>query len=233
MKKLFTAIHQGDTETVISLLDKKPELIACTAKAPPKKDAGQSPLQVAIKSGHSALAHLLLDRGADVNFMEAEDCGNEWRMPVVQDAIRAAVMCARYNSRWPDGYHVSHTQAQADAAFALLERMVILGADLTAKDSGGLSSLDRALLDTKQILPAFHYSDQHYMEDRLLTPELESDLNRIFRLLMDASTDVTQHIIAPDSKESLAMQFLLANGGLRYQPHRYDDVNRKWIPVQE
>ena len=233
MKKLFTALRQGDMETVIALLDKKPELITCTAKAPPKTDAGQSPLQVAIKTGHFDLANLLLDRGADVNFMEAADCGNEWRMPAVQDGIRAAVMNTRWNTRCPEGYRVSHTQEQADQAFALLERMVNLGAILTAKDSGGLSALDRALLDAKQILPAFHYGEQHYIENRLLTPELESDLNRIFRLLMDASTDVTQHIIAPDSKESLAMQFLLANGGLRYQPHRYDDVNRKWIPVQE
>lgn len=43
MKKLFSAIRQGDAATVCALLDKKPELLACTAKAPPKKDAGQSP----------------------------------------------------------------------------------------------------------------------------------------------------------------------------------------------
>ena len=233
MKKLFTALRQGDMETVIALLDKKPELIACTAKAPPKKDAGQSPLQVAIKSGNPAIAHLLLDRGADVNFMEAEDCGSDWRMPAVHDGIRAAVMCTRWNARWPDGYHVSHTPEQADQAFALLDRMVNMDADLTAKDSGGLSALDRALLDAKQILPAFHYGEQSYMEDRLLTPELESDLNRIFRLLLEASPNMTQHIIAPDSKETLAMQFLLSNGGLRYQAHRYDESNRKWVPVQE
>ena len=59
-----------------ALLDKKPELIACTAKAPPKKDVGQSPLQVAIKTNNYVIAHLLLDRGADVNFMEPEDCGS-------------------------------------------------------------------------------------------------------------------------------------------------------------
>ena len=233
MKKLFTAIRKGDATTVTVLLDKKPELIACTAKAPPKKDAGQSPLQVAIKSGNATIAHLLLDRGADVNFMEAEDCGNDWRMPVVQDAIRAAVMCTRSNSHWPDGYHVFHTQEQADEAFALLERIVNLGADLTAKDSGGSSALDRALLDTKQVLPSFRYDEQRYVENRRFTPELESDLQRIFALLLNASPNVTQHIIAPDSKETLAMKFLLDNGGLHYQAHRYDAECRKWLPLDD
>lgn len=220
MKKLFTAIRQGDAETVCALLDKKPELIACTAKAPPKKDAGQSPLQVAIKSGNLEIAHLLLDRGADVNFMEAEDCGNEWRMPVVQDAIRAAMMCTRYNSRWPDGYHVSHTQTQADAAFALLERMVILGADLTKTDSYGNNALIRALLDARQIIPSFHPGEQRYIEDRLFTPELASDLNRIFALIMTSAPDITQDFLSPDSKETLLMQLLLHNGDLRYKEPR-------------
>lgn len=233
MKKLFTAIRHGDMETVCALLDKKPELIACTAKAPPKKDAGQSPLQVAIKSAHPEIAHLLLDRGADVNFMEAEDCSNEWRMPVVQDAVMAAVRSTRWNSRWPDGYHVFHTQAQADTAFALLERMVSLGADLTAKDSYGNSALDRALLDTRQIIPGFHHGEQHYIEDRLLTPELEADLNRIFALIMTASPNVRQHVYAPDSKETLAMQFLLNNGGLRYEEQRYDAALRKYVPLHD
>ncbi len=71
MKKLFTAIRQGKLDEVAAILDKKPELIACLAKAPPKKDDGQSPLMVAIKSDHLEAAHLLLDRGADVNFQDA------------------------------------------------------------------------------------------------------------------------------------------------------------------
>lgn len=233
MKKLFTAIRQGDIETVCALLDKRPELIACTAKAPPKKDAGQSPLQVAIKSAHPEIAHLLLDRGADVNFMEAEDCGNDWRMPVVQDAVMAAVRCTRWNARWQNAYQVSHTQEQADQAFALLERMVKLGADLTRTDSYGNSSLNRALLDARQILPGFHFSEQRYIEDRLLTPELEADLNRIFSLIMTASPEVTQNFITPGSKETLLMQFLLNNGGLRYEEQRYDAVLRKYVPLHD
>ena len=232
MKKLFSAIRHGDTETICALLDKKPELIACTATAPPKKDAGQSPLQVAIKGAHPEIAHLLLDRGADVNFMEAADCGNDWRMPVVQDAVMAAVRCTRWNTIMNG--HITHFNSaeKAEKAFLLLKRMIEMGADLTAKDSYGNSALNRALLDTMQILPSFHHGEQRYMKDRLLTPELQADLNRVYALIMTASPEVTQHVIAPDSKETLAMQFLLNNGGLRYEEHRYDDVNRRWVSIQ-
>ena len=38
MKKLFTMIRRGNLEEVAAILDKKPELISCTAKQPPKKD---------------------------------------------------------------------------------------------------------------------------------------------------------------------------------------------------
>ncbi len=65
---------------VALILDKKPELISCLAKAPPKKDDGQSPLRVAIKSDHLEVAHLLLDEllkhGADIHaFKPPNDSG--------------------------------------------------------------------------------------------------------------------------------------------------------------
>ncbi len=63
MKKLFVAIRRGNLEEVAAILDKNPDLISCLAKAPPKKDDGQSPLMVAIKSDNLEVAHLLLDRG--------------------------------------------------------------------------------------------------------------------------------------------------------------------------
>lgn len=43
MKKLFKAIRQGKLDEVAMILDKKTDLISCLAKAPPKKDDGQSP----------------------------------------------------------------------------------------------------------------------------------------------------------------------------------------------
>lgn len=58
MKKLFKMIRQGNLEEIKRILEKKPDLIACTATAPPKKDDGQSPLMVAIKSDNLEAAHL-------------------------------------------------------------------------------------------------------------------------------------------------------------------------------
>ena len=46
MKKLFQAVRQNDLAAVRELLEKKPELIACAAKQPPKKDDGAFPVAV-------------------------------------------------------------------------------------------------------------------------------------------------------------------------------------------
>lgn len=216
MKKLFTAIRQGDIATVTALLDKKPELIACTAKAPPKKDVGQSPLQVAIKTNNYVIAHLLLDRGADVNFMEPEDCGSDFRMPVVQDAVRAAVDCCRWNVRWPgEGYLVQRTKAQADEAYALLERMITMGADLTKRSSNGSTALDSALRCARQYIPSFHYGERRYLDDRQLTPELDEDLMRVFRLVITSAPDITWKHLFIRPEETLLLQYLTRNGSPR------------------
>ena len=216
MKKLFTAIRQGDVATVTALLAKKPELIACTAKAPPKKDIGQSPLQVAIKTGHFVIAHLLLDRGADVNFIEAEDCGSDFRLPVVQDAVHAAVDCCRWNVRWPgEGYVVQRTKAQADEAYALLERMIAMGADLTKRSSNGFTALDAALRYASQRIPSFHYGERRYLDDRQLTPELDEDLMRVFRLIITSAPDVTWKHLFIRPEETLLLQYLTRNGSPR------------------
>ncbi|MCI8869509.1 MAG: hypothetical protein HFF39_03030 [Lawsonibacter sp.] len=95
MKKLFTMIRRGNLEEVAAILDKKPDLISCLAKAPPKKDDGQSPLMVAIKSDNLEAAHLLLDRGADVNFADAVNpYGINFSAPIWYDAVGQCFMRA-------------------------------------------------------------------------------------------------------------------------------------------
>ena len=71
MKKLFTAIRASNLEMVRQVIEKKPALVNCVAKQPPKKDDGQSPLQVALKTGNIAIANYLLDMGADVNALDS------------------------------------------------------------------------------------------------------------------------------------------------------------------
>jgi len=191
LKKLFIAIRKNDFEMVKQLLERKPELIACTAKQPPKKDDGQSPLQVSLKTGNFTIAKLLLDLGADVNFIETDPCCNEWRAPIIHDAINAAIMCSRWNvnSEMHGGLKVMHTKEEADLSFEILKKIMELGADVNALDSFGNSSLWRACLQARQILPIYNHTKQTLSSNRLMTEELRYDLSRIFILLFEYGAD--------------------------------------------
>ena len=185
MKKLFTAIQKNDHTTVATLLDKNPELIRCVHQGNPKRFDGQSPLQVALKTAGTQMIELLLTYCPDVNFMEQEPCANDWRAPVLHDAIDRAIMSARWNVSRPDGLEVFNTQAQADEAFAILKKLIELGADVNAQDSYGNAGMDRACLQARQILP------RPNSDDRVLTDELRNDLSRIFALLKQSGADMS------------------------------------------
>lgn len=195
MKKLFVAIRQGEIELVKDIITKKPELVNCTAKQPPKKDDGQSPLQVAIKSGNFIIADYLLDCGSNVNFIEAESC-NEWKMPVIQDAIMAAVMNTRFlrmtYKNETKSWEIYRTKEQFNTAFNILKKMFDLGADINCHDSFGNSCLKRAILDVRQILPTIHYQDPTWVDKRPLNSELVEDLTQIFNLLLQQGADVNE-----------------------------------------
>ncbi len=191
MKKLFTAIQKNDHAAVTALLFKDPELIHCVHQGNPKKYDGQSPLQVALKTSDSKMIELLLIYHPDVNFMEDESCANDWRAPVLHDAINRAVMSVRWNINRPDGLEVFNTKEQADDAFAILQRLVEFGADVNGKDSYGNACMDRACLQAQQILP------RPGSGDRVLTAELTEDLKRIFDLLKLKGADMDY--IAPNA----------------------------------
>ena len=188
MKKLFTAIRASDLEMVRQVIEKKPALVNCVAKQPPKKDDGQSPLQVALKTGNIAIANYLLDRGADVNFIEDESCCNAWRTPVLHDAINCAVMCCRWNTNDKYmGFHVFSTKERAVEALNVLKRMLDMGADVNALDSYGNSGMNRFALQAKQILPS--YVEHREGTDRVFTEELHEDLRNVLQALKDAGGD--------------------------------------------
>ncbi len=207
MKNLFTAIRHNDLEKVKQLLEKNPALIACTAKQPPKKDDGQSPLQVALKTGNFDIAEYLLSLGADVTFMEDEACCNEWRAPVLHDAITAAVMCSRWNVNSPiyGGLKVFSTREKADRAFDILKKIIALGADTNVKDSFGNSCLCRACLQARQILPSYSHIHQKLHDNRIVTKELTADLARIFKLLLKKGAD--RDYIAPNFGRTLTEMY--------------------------
>ena len=190
MKKLFTAIRASDLEMVRQIIEKKPELVNCVAKKPPKKDDGQSPLQVALKTGNTAIANYLLDMGADVNFIEDETCCNAWRTPVLHDAINCAVMSCRWNKDDKYmGFREFSTKERSVEALGVLKKMLDMGADVKALDSYGNSGLNRFALQAKQILPSYNYVEHREGKDRIFTEELHEDLRSVLQALKDAGAD--------------------------------------------
>lgn len=214
---IFNAIRNGEIDTVKAILTSNPEEINAVAKQPPKKDDRQSLLQVALKTGHLDIADYLLDLNANVNYMEPEECCNEWRMPVLHDAIRCAVMSCRWNSRdyITKEYVVHSTADNATKAYSILLRMLDMGADITSKDSYGNTTLERAILDARQILPIYNYTTKEVSDSRIITDELRADLTRIFSLLLGRGaslqwTDrVTGKTIAEQYAEEPVAEFLV------------------------
>lgn len=184
MKKFFTAIMKNDIQTAKILLDKTPELIHAVVAGSPKKYDGQSPLQVALKESSTEMIEFLFQYQPDVNFMEDSSCQNAWRAPVIHDAINRAIMHSRWNVNRPDGLEVFHDEKSANEAFAILERLITMGADVNAKDSYGNACIDRACLQARQILP------KNGSNDRILTSELRADIARIFKLLINRGADM-------------------------------------------
>ena len=185
MKKLFKEIRNGNLEEVKRIIQKKPELVNCTAKQPPKKDDGQSPLQIALKTGHPEIADYLIDRGADVSFIEKSSV-NEWRAPAVHDAINCAVMFSRWNTEDALlGFRVFSSKEMAEEALRILRKMIDCGADVNALDSYGNSGMNRFALQAKQILPAYNYIEHKEVPGRRFTEELHSDLKAVLQVLKD------------------------------------------------
>lgn len=211
MKKLFKAIRDKNIELVKQLIDTNPELVNCTAKQPPKKDDGQSPLQVALKTGAFDIAEFLIDNGADLNFMEDETCCNTWRTPVIHDAINAAVMSSRWNTKHQyTGFEVFSTEENAVIARKVLEKMLQLGSDVNKLDSVGNSGIWRYCLQASQILPTFNYAANCECDDRIFTVELETDLLSILKLLCKYGADLSY--VSP--KVGLTVKAFYINGSI-------------------
>ena len=189
MKKLFQAIQQNDIVIVKKLIENDTALVNCVAKQPPKKDDGQSPLQVSLKNGNLEIAEYLIDMGADVNFIEDVSCCNVWRVPVIHDAINASVMNCRWNINESAGVKVFSTEQNAKKAYSVLKKMLGLGADINATDSYGNSGIWRFCLQASQILPSYDYGAQCERNDRIFTKELEDDLYNILSLLCESGAD--------------------------------------------
>ncbi len=186
------AIRKGEIDDVRAMLERDPDLVHVTATTPPKKDAGQQPLQVALKSGRLDVATLLLDGGADVNFQEAAG-SSPWTAPVLHDAVRCAVMSSRWTIQSGFGPQVTFEDANSpevsDSAYGLLRRVLEAGADPAAHDSFGNSALQVACLQGQQILP--RVSDEN---PKPISRNVVGDLWRIFNALYAHGADPTEPI---------------------------------------
>ena len=185
MQKTFQLLRRGDIEAVRQILDKKPEEVNAVSGDKPKRDQGQSLLQVAIKSGHLDIADLLIDRGADLNFIEEPTELNPFCQPVIQTAGGRAVFdCRRMIKRWNGQYEMYSSKEKADQSFKVFKKMLELGADISQKDSHGGTLLQNILRETKEVLPSYYWKTKETSDNILITDELRHDLNRIYDLLI-------------------------------------------------
>lgn len=197
MKKLFKAIRHEDLEEVKAILEKHPEAISAVATPPPKKDMGQSPLQVALKVGAFEIVRYLMEQGADVNFMEDEETGSDWRTPVLHDAIRVVFQSLCYGEK-----NIPVSNEGMDLIRELLER----GADPNKCASNGFASLDTCLHEAEKILE----SPSAYGEVQEIT---EKQLVILLDLLLENGADFEHwagrgHYPEPGPGESNKVRYL-------------------------
>jgi len=142
VKNYFNAIRNNDLSKVIELVSSDKEYLNACNFAPPKKDDGQSGLQVSFKVGNFEIAKYLIEQNIDVNFMEDSEI-NEWRAPVLHDCIRATIFnCIKFEK----------DVSRFDKGFELLKEMLQRKANPNAIDTYGNNCLNRALMDARQVL---------------------------------------------------------------------------------
>jgi ankyrin repeat protein len=191
IKIFFRAVSEGDIHMVSELIDKNSDYLRICNVSPPKKDDGQSGLQVAFKTGNFEIAKLLIDKGADTNFIETSEI-NEWTTPVLHDCIRATIF---------NCYTLQEDTKHFDKAFSLLELMLSKKADPKSTDSYGNNCLHRALLDARQMLDN---PDADFTNDILV-----NQLKSVFSLLIKEGADIKKSSKKKESAEELYLNFKL------------------------
>jgi ankyrin repeat protein len=191
IKAFFKAITDNDFNRVKALIDFSKEYLTVCNFAPPKKDDGQSGLQIAFKTGNFDIAKLLIEYGADINFIETSKI-NEWTAPVLHDCIRATI----FNT-----YTIQKDTSRFDEAFLLLQAMLDRKVNPNSTDYFGNNCLNRAIMDAKQMIdnPGADLSDGILLEQ----------LRKVFKALIEAGADTNLKNKKRASAESAMRNFRL------------------------
>lgn len=144
MNKLFKDIRHGDIEAVRAAISKNVTAVneVYDAKTP-KKDIGQSPLQVAIKCGEFEIIEFLLENGADSDFIEdpALVPPNSVCMSVLHDAIIGVFSALCYKQ-----------YSQSENYMNLIKILLENGTNPNRKTSSGILPIGTAVNEAEMIL---------------------------------------------------------------------------------
>ena len=151
---------------------------------------------VAIKSDNLEVAHLLLDRGADVNFQDAiNPYGHNFGAPIWYDAIgqcflRAGDYVSEQNKERTKGY------------FLLLRRLLDMGMDPnTTTNPGSLNAWQHALNQYDEFARK-SYSSYNAEGDKAHNRQLREMLKAVLDELMKHGADIHSYI--PPNKDGLS-----------------------------
>lgn len=210
MQAIFKDIVDGDEESVRARIEKDPALVDAVATGTPKQYAGQSPLQVAIRTGQFSIAKMLLGKGSDPNFADVKSPSG-WAKSVLHDAAVAAVMRSRWSRRTFNAdsekvWSIAET-ARSEDSFEVLVALVDAGADVTAEDSKGATPLGHAVRAAHGVLPRRQDDKPELSDGMPLTRELVDDLTRIFELFTSRGADPEK--VEPQLDKSLASYYRL------------------------
>ena len=204
--QIFDAIRADDFERVKAIIEKDPSAVNAVAPKRPLDTRGMSPLQVSLCTGrHKRIAWLLLESGADVNYIPDKKLVEEAH-PVLFDGVNAAIWNARRyawdgKSTDPLCLEWKHTKEESDDAFNFLKRMLELGADVNKTDHYGRNCLMEAVAETSNLCPVKNSETGEYYPGRPITPEMCEDIRRILKLLIDVGAD--KNNISSYSKKSI------------------------------
>ena len=190
MNAMFKEIRHGDIEKIRMRIAKNLAVVnEVYTGTKPKKDIGQSPLQVAIKCGQFEIIDLQIENGADVDFMEnpankPEDTSASYFicMSVLHDAIIGAFGALPYGQ-------FERAEKYVRVIETLLENGADPGKETTPHPISGNTALpfDTVIMQADSVLS--RYWESNYEPDIKKYDAAKKHLFEILNLLVKYGAD--------------------------------------------